>query len=64
MQEGGLAGYPVRALKATLIDGKFHAKDSSSVPSQTFESAWAANMIQRVDGTHNRRTDADAQGPA
>jgi elongation factor G len=31
MQEGGLAGYPVRALKATLIDGKFHAKDSSSL---------------------------------
>jgi elongation factor G len=29
MQQGELAGYPMLSLKATLIDGSFHAKDSS-----------------------------------
>lgn len=31
MQTGVLAGYPVLGLKAALIDGSFHAKDSSSM---------------------------------
>jgi len=31
MQTGGLAGYPVLGLKATLVDGAFHAKDSSGM---------------------------------
>jgi elongation factor G len=36
MQEGCLAGYPVLGLKATLVDGAFHAKDSSGL---AFEQA-------------------------
>jgi elongation factor G len=31
MTDGGLAGYPVHGLKVTLVDGGFHAKDSSSL---------------------------------
>jgi elongation factor G len=31
MQTGGLIGYPVLGLKATLVDGAFHAKDSSAL---------------------------------
>jgi elongation factor G len=31
MQRGGLAGYPMLGLKATLIDGAAHVKDSSSL---------------------------------
>jgi elongation factor G len=30
LREGGLAGYPVIGLRATLIDGAFHARDSSA----------------------------------
>jgi elongation factor G len=30
LQEGGLAGYPVIGLRATLLDGAFHARDSSA----------------------------------
>ena len=36
MAEGTLAGYPVLGLKATLLDGAFHAKDSSPM---AFEAA-------------------------
>ena len=35
MQVGGLAGYPVLGLKATLIDGATHVKDSSSLAFET-----------------------------
>ncbi|MEO1204691.1 MAG: elongation factor G [Pseudomonadota bacterium] len=31
MQEGVLAGYPFKALRASLVDGAFHAKDSSAL---------------------------------
>ena len=31
MLQGGLAGYPVLGLKAALVDGAFHAKDSSGL---------------------------------
>ena len=30
LQEGGLAGYPVIGLRAALLDGAFHARDSSA----------------------------------
>jgi elongation factor G len=35
MQRGGLAGYPMLGLKATLIDGAAHVKDSSSLAFET-----------------------------
>ena len=35
MLQGGLAGYPMLGLKATLIDGAFHAKDSSGPAFET-----------------------------
>jgi elongation factor G len=36
MQQGGLIGYPVHGLQVTLVDGAFHAKDSSGM---AFEAA-------------------------
>jgi elongation factor G len=54
MSEGTLAGYPVIALKATLLDGATHPKDSSPLAFElatrdAFKAAFAAGRPQLLE---------------
>ena len=49
MSEGTLAGYPLMDFKVTLLDGDFHAVDSSAV---AFETAARAAYRQSVPKTN------------
>src|SRR5262245_22748673 len=54
MSEGTLAGYPVIGLKATLLDGKTHAKDSTPLAFElaardAFKTAFAAGQPQLLE---------------
>jgi elongation factor G len=54
MSEGTLAGYPVAGLKATLLDGATHAKDSTPMAFElatcdAFKAAFAAGQPQLLE---------------
>jgi elongation factor G len=54
MSEGTLAGYPVIGLKATLLDGKTHPKDSTQLAFElaardAFKAAFAAGQPQLLE---------------
>src|SRR5262249_39236111 len=54
MSEGTLAGYPVIALKATLLDGATHPKDSTPLAFElaardAFKAAFAAGRPQLLE---------------
>jgi elongation factor G len=46
MDEGVLAGYPVKGVRVTLLDGSYHAVDSSEI---AFKLAGAAAMRQALE---------------
>ncbi len=46
MDEGVLAGYPVKGVRVTLLDGSYHAVDSSEI---AFKLAGAAAMKQALE---------------
>jgi elongation factor G len=49
MEAGPVAGYPVKDVRVTLVDGSFHAVDSSEL---AFKLAGALAMRQALEGAH------------